>query len=228
MENMTLYLLGSLFTILVYGGALKMKKLPVLGGLNSVLVSVFVIILVLYIFDINYDHYETAVRPISSALSPLVVFIAVPLYKHKALLSKNAKAVGVGIVVSAVVSTITVVSVALALGVSDELMRTLLPKSITTPMAISMSEMVGGMPGITVVSVIITGIIGASFIPFLLKFTGIDNSVAIGVCLGAASHGIGTSKAIEIGDEAGAISGLVMGLTGVFFILATSVCLMFV
>ncbi len=228
MENMALYLIGSLFTILVYVGVLKMKNIPLVGGLNSVLVSVFVIIGVLYAFNFDYDHYEKAVRPISGALSPLVVFIAVPLYKHKDLLSKNAKAVGIGIVMSAVVSTVTVVSVALALGVSDELMRTLLPKSITTPMAISMSEMVGGMPGITVVSVIITGIIGASFIPFLLKVTGIDNSVAIGVCLGAASHGIGTSKAIEISDEAGAISGLVMGLTGVFFILATSVYLVLV
>ncbi len=223
MNKILMNVWGVLLTILVYFLILRIKKVKILNGVNSVLGTVGIIMAMLIAFNIDYESYEASVTPISNTLSPLVVFLAVPLYKQRLLLRKNYKAIVSGILISSSVSTIFVIAASKLLGVDDQIMKTLVPKSITTPMAISMSDMIGGISGITVVSVIVAGIIGASTISLVLRLTGIVCPIAIGVCLGSTAHGIGTSKAIEIGEEAGAISGLAMGLTGVFFILVTSV-----
>lgn len=102
-------------------------------------------------------------------------------------------------------------------------MLSMIPKSITTPMAIEVTNMVGGMSGLTIISVIITGIIGASLAPWTLKLFKVEHPIAKGIGIGTSSHGIGTSKAVEMDEEVGAASGLAMGIAGVTTVLTFSI-----
>lgn len=212
----------TVITLAIYLIVIRLSKGIKLPLFNPVLYSTLVLVGLLLFSQVDYDLYRASVAPIADSLSPLVILLAVPLYKYRNGLKENAKGIIVGIVVSGTVSTLTIVGLSSLLGIGQDLTLSLIPKSITTPMALAMTGMLGGIPGITVVSVIMTGIVGATVMPIVIKLFNIKNPVAIGVALGSTAHGIGTSRAIEIGEEAGAISGLAMGLTGVTFVLITS------
>lgn len=221
------YYFGTFLTLFVYIGVLRLKKGRRLFFYNSVLYSTLILIGVLVLLKIDYEHYQVSTKPISDLLAPLVVLLAIPLYGYKHLLKEHFAYILLGIGISGASSVTTVILLANLFNMDQQLMFTLIPKSITTPMAISMSTMLDGIVGITVVAVIITGILGASIMGYLIQLFHLESPIAIGVALGSTSHGIGTSKAIELGPDVGAISGLAMGLTGVLFILTTSVLLLF-
>lgn len=221
------YFIGTLLTLSVYVGVLFLNKRMKLPMFNSVLYSTIIIVIVLLLFGIDYDDYSHSAKPISSTLGPMVTLLAIPLYKYQDILKQHYKSVFLGIFISGLTSILSVVILSNLFGLSNELMVTLLPKSITTPMALSMTDMLGGISGITVIAVIITGITGATVASSLISIFKITSPVAIGVALGSSAHGIGTSKGIELGSDIGAISGLSMALTGIIFILSTSIIMIF-
>lgn len=221
------YYLGTLVTVLIYMAVLRFKKNRKLFFYNSVLYSTLIIIGLLLLMNIDYDVYRLSAQPIASTLSPLVVLLAIPLYGYKEQLKRFFWIIILGIFVSGLTSVTMVVLLSKLFNLDPVLMVTLIPKSITTPMAISMSTMLDGIVGITVVAVIFTGIFGAAIMQTIIDVFNLKSPIAIGVALGATSHGIGTSKAIELGPDVGAISGLAMGLTGILFIMTTSLVLMF-
>ena len=104
-------------------------------------------------------------------------------------------------------------------GLTDALTKSLLPKSVTTPIAMALSEQMGGMSSITVVAVIITGILGSVIGPILNKALKINDKVAMGIAMGNASHAVGTSKAMEIGETEGAMSSLTIAIAGIVTVL---------
>lgn len=217
----------TIITVLIYLVMIYLNKQIKLPMFNSVLYSTVVLVLILLLTRVDYASYRTSASLIANSLNPLVILLAIPLYKYKDGLKNHVISIALGIIVSGTVSTVTIVVMSTVLGISKGLTLSLIPKSITTPMALSMTEMLGGIQGITVVAVVLTGITGATIMPLIIKIFNLKNPVAIGVALGSTAHGIGTSKAIEIGEEAGAISGLAMGLTGVTFVLITSLTSMF-
>ena len=104
-------------------------------------------------------------------------------------------------------------------GLDDAMTASLLPKSVTTPIAVSISESRGGVVPVTVVAVIFTGILGSILSPLLIKLFCVKDSMTAGLAIGASSHAIGTSKALEIGETEGAMSGLAIGICGIITVL---------
>lgn len=216
-------MIGILLTIGLYILALYMRKKFRSALLNPVLITAAFIIIIINLSPLTYEVYRSGAKYIGSSLGPIVVLLAIPLYKHRQAIKDNLSSIVLGILVSIMSSVTLIAFMSSLLGLDDKMMMTLLPKSITTPMAIEVSQMLEGYPNITVIIVIITGILGATLAPLVMKLGGIRSEVSKGIGIGAASHGIGTSKAMEMSDEAGAMSGLAMGLTGIIFVLLTSI-----
>lgn len=186
-----------------------------LAVLNPLLVAVVLCIAVLKIFHLDYGTFAQGSSFISLLLTPAVVALALPIYRNLELLRQNLIPVLGGALVGAAVSLGSITVLCKLLGVEGTLALSLLPKSVTTPIAMEVSEMLGGAPAITVSCVIFTGIFGAVCAPLLLKLTRAD-PLSSGVGLGACAHGIGTARALELDDSMGAMAGVSVSLSGVF------------
>ena len=193
--------------------------------LNPILIATILIIGFLTITGISYDTYKVGGDYISFFLGPVTVLLAVPLYRHIQALKNAWLPILAGIVVGSTVSIVCVIACAKIFGISKTLMLSLIPKSITIPMGSVVSEQIGGIPSITIVSIVITGITGAVTAPLVCRFFRIKNPVAQGVAIGTASHALGTTKAMEIGEVQGAMSSLSIGVAGVVTVFITPVLL---
>ncbi|WP_173474049.1 LrgB family protein [Fibrobacter succinogenes] len=193
--------------------------------LNPILIATILIIGFLTITGISYDTYKVGGDYISFFLGPVTVLLAVPLYRHIQALKNAWFPILAGIVVGSTVSIVCVIVCAKIFGISKTLMLSLIPKSITIPMGSVVSEQIGGIPSITIVSIVITGITGAVTAPLVCRFFRIKNPVAQGVAIGTSSHALGTTKAMEIGEVQGAMSSLSIGVAGVMTVFITPVLL---
>ena len=193
--------------------------------LNPILIATILIIGFLTITGISYDTYKVGGDYISFFLGPVTVLLAVPLYRHIQALKNAWFPILAGIVVGSTVSIVCVIVCAKIFGISKTLMLSLIPKSITIPMGSVVSEQIGGIPSITIVSIVITGITGAVTAPLVCRFFRIKNPVAQGVAIGTSSHALGTTKAMEIGEVQGAMSSLSIGVAGVVTVFITPVLL---
>ena len=141
------------------------------------------------------------------------------MYKKFMLFKENATPILIGIFSGAISGFISVVFLSKLFGLTDVLIKSLMPKSITTPIGIALSKQLGGLQSITVVAIIITGIIGSIVGPFLYKIFKINDKVALGIAMGSSAHALGTARAMEIGEVEGAMSGLTMAISGVMTVL---------
>lgn len=183
--------------------------------LNPVLMSVISIILFLMFFKIDYETYSSGARFISIFLGPATVALALPLYKNWNILKERGFILIIGIIVGSLTAVLSVYFLSKLMGLNREFMLSLLPKSITTPIGMEVSRKIGGIPALTVSVIVLTGITGNMLGPLVLRVLRINDPVAVGASLGTASHAIGTSKALEIGEIEGAISGLSIGIAGI-------------
>ena len=137
------------------------------------------------------------------------------LYEQVHYLKGNVVSIFTSVFVGAVVGILSVIVVGRLMGADHALIASLQPKSVTTPIAMGISEKAGGIPSLTAVIVVAVGIFGSIIGPFVLKILGIESRIAKGLALGASSHAVGTAAAIQIGAVEGAISGLAIGLMGI-------------
>lgn len=193
--------------------------------LNPILIATILIIGFLTVTGISYDTYKVGGDYISFFLGPVTVLLAVPLYRHIQALKNNWLPILTGIIVGSTASIVCVIACAKIFGISKTLMLSLIPKSITIPMGSVVSEQIGGIPSITIVSIVITGITGAVTAPLVCKYFCIKNPVAQGVAIGTSSHALGTTKAMDIGEVQGAMSSLSIGVAGVVTVFITPVLL---
>ncbi len=193
--------------------------------LNPILIATILIIGFLTITGISYDTYKVGGDYISFFLGPVTVLLAVPLYRHIQALKKNWFPIIAGIFVGSTISVLCVIACAKIFSLSKTLMFSLTPKSITIPMGSVLSEQIGGIPSITIVSIVITGITGAVTAPLVCRFFRIKHPVAQGVAIGTASHALGTTKAMEIGEVQGAMSSLSIGVAGVITVFIAPILL---
>jgi predicted murein hydrolase (TIGR00659 family) len=188
---------------------------------NPVFVSVAGLITLLLCLRVDYDRqYRHGGELLKSLLGPAVVAFAVPLYHQRRKVISNARPIAVAVLIGSVVGIVSASGIVLLLGGSCEMARTLAPKSVTTPIAIKLSEQMGGMEDLTAGIVIITGIIGAMFGPEFLRRLGIKSRLALGLAVGTSSHGIGTARMEEEDrrhndDEGKAASMIGMILNGI-------------
>lgn len=187
-------------------------KLPIF---NPLLIATILVIAVLLLCDIDYETYNQGAKYITFLLTPATICLAVPLYRQIEVLKKNVAAIVISILCGCVAHVLIIVGIALLFGVDEVLILSFLPKSVTTPIALGISSEIGGIQAVTAVGVVLAGILGAVMGPIVLKVCRITEPVAQGLGLGAPSHAIGTSKALEMGEIQGAMSSLAIVVTGI-------------
>lgn len=207
-------LFGVLLSILSFEIALTIYRKTRLPIFNPLLISVLIIVFILIKFNISLEDFNIGGRLISFFLGPATVVLAVPLYKQLSLVKKYLIPIILGITVGVVTAVTSVVYLCKLFKIDIKLTLSLVPKAITTPIGIEISKIIGGIPSITVSAIVITGIIGAIIAPITCKAFKITDKVAIGIAIGTSTHAIGTTKAMEMGETEGAMSGLAIGIAG--------------
>lgn len=214
---------GIVVSVLFFSLSVNISKKFKNPLLNPLLLTLLMIISLLLIFNINYDNYKIGADAISYFLSPVTILLAVPLYKQFELLKKNMLSILLGISTGVLVSLISVIFVCKFMGAQNQIINSIIPKSITTPMGVSLVNMIGGVESITIMCIVLSGIFGSIIAPSIYKIGKIKSKIAKGVALGTASHAVGTSKAIEMGEVEGAMSGLSIGISGLITVIIVPV-----
>ena len=205
---------GVALTIAAYWVGVKIQKKTGLVICNSLIIAALLIIAVLVIFDIPYASYYHGGSLVNMVLGPATACMAVTIYSKLDQLKKNWLPVLVGCLVGAVTSIVSILIMSRLFGLDQAMTISLLPKSVTTPIASALSESQGGIPSITVAAVCFTGIGGNLAAPYLVKLFRVKDPVAAGLGIGACSHAMGTARALELGETEGAMSGLAIGVCG--------------
>lgn len=182
--------------------------------LNPVLVAIVTLVAVLHFSGVDYQTYFEGAQFVHFLLGPATVALAVPLYRQFTHVRRSALALGVALVAGSSAAVASALLIGRAMGASREVLMSLAPKSVTTPIAMGIAELTGGLPSLTAVLVILTGILGAAVGTSVLRMIGVVDPRATGFAIGVASHGIGTARALELGETEGAFAGLAMGLNG--------------
>lgn len=195
---------------------------------NPLLIATLIVMGFLQIFNISVGDYMLGGNLIVFFLAPATVVLAIPLYQKMDLLKKYFIPIIGGGIVGAIVAIISVIILGKILGIDHQLLVSFMPKSITTPIGIELSKMLGGIPSITVFAIIITGITGNVTAPFIYTIFKIKNPIAKGLGLGISSHAVGTSRAIEMGEVEGAMSALAIVIAGILTIILAPILNTFV
>lgn len=207
-------LFGILSSLLAFQIGVLLYKKTRCSAFNPVLVGMILLILFLHSTGTDFESYNLGGAYISFFLGPATVVLAVPLYKKIALLKSSAFPILAGIFAGTFAGISSILLMAKICGLEEFLSLSLVPKSVTTPIGMEVSKQIGGLPAVTVAAIIITGIIGAVLGPAVCRCFKIKDRVALGVAIGTSSHALGTTKAIELGETEGAMSGLAIGLAG--------------
>ncbi len=182
--------------------------------LNPVLIAVLVLVLLLKLSNTPYQTYFKGAQFIHFLLGPATVALAIPLYREVAMIRKTFRPIAIALLLGSLAAIASAVGIAWLLGGEQVLLLTLAPKSVTTPIAMGISEQIGGLPSLTAVAVVLTGITGTVIGDLILKWTRVHDDTARGMAFGVASHGIGTAHAMQKSRTAGAFSALAMALNG--------------
>lgn len=204
------------FTIIIYWLAQKLQARTGFILLNPILITILIIIAFLMIFNIDYQTYHNGSKFIDFLLKPAVVALGVPLYKQLKVIKKQALNIVISQLAGCITGIVSVVLIAKLMGASKEIIFSLAPKSVTTPIAIEISRSIGGIAPLTASVVIVVGIFGAVFGYSILKLTGVRNPMAQSLSMGNAAHAIGTSKSMEISPVFGAMSSIGLIVNGIF------------
>jgi predicted murein hydrolase (TIGR00659 family) len=209
------------FTLLVYFLAQKLQEKTRNIILNPILISIVIIIAFLSVFKIDYASFHQGSKLIEFLLKPAVVVLGVPLYQQLEKIKKQAVPILVSQLVGCIVGVTSVVLIAKLMGASKEVIYSLAPKSVTTPIAMEVSRTIGGIPALTASVTIVVGIFGAIFGYSVLKLTRVKNPISQGLSMGTAAHAVGTSKSMEISPAFGAMSSTGLIVNGIFTAILT-------
>lgn len=201
-------------TVGVFFGAQQLYKRWRMALLNPLLVSIVVIIGVLLLLGIDYKEYYAANDIINFFLGLSVVSLGYLLEQNVDKIKDNILPISVTLLAGSIVAVLSTWGIAKLMGADEVILKSIMPKSVTTAIALSISENSGGVVAITSMAVIFAGILGSVIGPWLLKVAGVKDPVAKGLALGAASHAMGTAKAMEMGAVEGAVGGAAIGIMG--------------
>jgi predicted murein hydrolase (TIGR00659 family) len=206
---------GIALTVLVYWIGLRLQRRAhghALG--NPVAVSIIVLVILLATMTLPYPTYFASARFLHYLLGPATVALAVPLARELPRLGRLLWPIGAGLLAGNLSAACSAILLAKVFGASRSVTLSLAPKSVTTPIAMGISEKIGGLPSLTAVLVIATGVIGAVLGPWFLDRLGIRDPAVRGTAMGVGAHGLGTASIYQESSEAGAFAGLAMGLSG--------------
>lgn len=210
---------GITLSIVAYSIGIWLNRKTRLAIFNPLLISYLIIIPLLYFLNIPLEWYNEGGDIINMFLSPATAVLAITVYRQRKLLKEHILAILAGTIAGSLCSIIVVYLLAHLFGLSEEMTSSLITKSITTPMAIAVSDSIGGIQSITVLSVIVTGTLGNIIGPTLIRIFRIKNEIAQGMALGASSHAVGTSRAIELGEIQGSLSSIALVMSGIITVI---------
>ena len=208
-------LLGLTVTLLAYQAAYWIyRRLDMNPLANPVALSVAFLVALLWATGTPYQTYFDGAQFVHFLLGPATVALAVPLYANLGKLKKNLVPVLGGLLAGSVVAAVSAVGIGWLLGADRVTLMSMAPKSVTTPIAMGISEKLGGLPSLTAVLVVSTGILGAVLARGTLNLLRVHDHAVRGFAVGVAAHGIGTARAFQVSEVMGAFAGLGMGLNG--------------
>lgn len=210
---------GITVSIAAYSIGVWISRKTKLALFNPLLISYLIIIPALLIFNIPLEWYDKGGDVIDMFLSPATAVLAITIYRQRNLIKEHLAAIIAGTVAGSVCSLLTVLALCRLFSLSSTVTASLLPKSITTPLAIAVSGSLGGIQALTVLAVILTGITGSIAGPLLIRLFRIKNEVTQGLAMGAASHAVGTGRAVEMGEVQGALSSVALVMSGIITVI---------
>lgn len=210
-------------SVLAYEIGLRLNRRLKTPLCNPLLIAAVLMGIVLVATGTPLSDYNAGGGFLTLFLTPATVALAVPIYRQLDVLHANLLPILAGALVGSVVSITSVIGLCHVFGLDDALMHSLIPKSVTTPIGMQLSASLGGMTSVTAIAIILTGLVGAVFLPAFLKLLRITDPVTVGIAIGTASHAVGTSRAIELGETEGAMSGLAIGVAGLMTAILVSV-----
>lgn len=188
---------GFILTFIIYMLSKKFKNIPLLKKLPPMMISGLILIGILKIFRLSYQSYNESACFYTLLLGPATIALAYPLIENIKLLAKNKRAVYFGFVIATITAIVTTLLIGKLFHSDWNLVTSLMPKSVTTPIAVEISKAIGGIPELTACIVVLTGVYGAILGHKILKWFHIKSDIAIGLSIGASSHVLGTSSCIE-------------------------------
>ena len=206
---------GISLSIFCYWIGWKLQKKTGWSICNPMLIGIILTIGILLIFDIPFDYYYAGGEAINLLLAPATACLGVSIYRQFDILKEHWLPILVGCFCGALVGVGSVWGMCKLLGMDELLTTSLLAKSVTTPIAVSITQTLGGLSPITVMAVIISGVFGSIVAPSMIKLFRIKDPMVAGVSIGTCAHGGGTSKAVQLGETEGAMSGLAIGVAGI-------------
>ena len=212
---------GVIATIFAYQAGISIQKKVKHPLPNPILIAVLLICTLLVTMDIPLEAYQEGGNLIYLFLAPATAALAVPIYKNWQILRLNWKPIIAGTMAGSFSSIVIVFALCKLFKLEESLTLSLLSKSVTTPIAVGITEQLGGIVPIAIAAVIFSGITGNIMAPFLVKVFRVEDPVAQGIGIGTASHVIGTTRAITMGELQGAMSGLAIGLSGLWTVFWT-------
>lgn len=213
------HLFGILLSVASFYGIAYFRDKLKANWLNPLMASIGLIIGILLLLNIPFDHYMKGGSVIHAFLGPVTVVLALPLYRNWKLLNAHKYSILGGISSGVFAAIISVILLGRLFNLNEILERSILAHSVTTPIGIGISDSLGANEGITVLSIMITGIFGVIIAPTLYRLLRIVHPVAKGIGLGTTAHAIGTTKAIEMGEQEGAMSSLAIGVAALTTVL---------
>ncbi|MCK0471269.1 LrgB family protein [Halalkalibacter sp. APA_J-10(15)] len=208
-------LFGFSLTLLAYILAKAVYKRIRIPFLLPVLTATASIMILLTVFNVSYETYYIGAQWFDHLLGPAVVALALPLYRQLPLVIKYLRTILVSVSIGAVIGVSTGLLLAGELGVKEELQLSIVPKSVTAPVAMDVAASLGGVPALAAVFVAVAGIGGSVISSYIFQLAHIHHPLARGIGLGCASHAIGTAKALEYGEQEGAISSIAMTISAI-------------
>jgi len=214
--------LGAVLSLAAYWVGCFVHKRVKLAVFNPLLIAMMIVIAVLVIFDIKQEAYYQSAGHITWFLNPATVALAIPLYQKLDRLRRDPAAIAIGLCVGVLSSLISILAMCALFGLSHAEYVTLLPKSITTAIGMSLSAELGGNPALTIAAIAVTGLLGNIIAEPLCRVLRIRHAVARGLAIGSASHAIGTVRAMQMGEVEGAMSSLAIVICGLITVVGAN------
>ncbi len=221
--NNEYFLLAITFALFFYAKLLQKKTGIML--LNPIMVTIALLIIFLKIFNIDYETYNKGGQLIEFWLKPAVVALGVPLYLQLETIKKQFVPILMSQLAGSIVGVVTVVGLAKLFGASQEVILSLAPKSVTTPIAMEVTKSIGGIPSLTAAVVVCVGLLGAIIGFKTLQMMKVSSPIAQGLSIGTAAHAVGTSTAMDISKKYGAYASLGLTLNGILTAILTPIIL---
>lgn len=219
MEWLNSPFLGILLSLLAFEIALWIQRKTGLLILNPLLLAIVFVILFLFVTGIDLETYQLGGNIINMFLGPVTVVLAVPLYQQINRLKYYLKPILGGVFLGTCAGILSVLICSVILRFEPTVVASLISKSVTTPIGMEISAQLGGIPSITVLNILVTGILGTIMADITCRIFRIEHPVAKGIALGTSAHAIGTSKAFQYGEIEGAMSSLAIGLAGLMCVI---------